>query len=559
MSGGSNVPPALTVQANGVAVLTDQYMNGLVQGGALLPQIRSFTGLSGMNVWMLGFAVPNDGGQGMFYWNASAIQADDGGVTTIQPNGALYGRWIRQDATAGAAALVTNIASLRAATSRTFSAAVAYVEGYYTGADGGEGMFWYASTDTSSADNGGTIIVDASNRRWYRETGGDPYSVKWFGATGNGATDDTSAIQSTVTSLPAAGGEVFFPAGTYKTSSAVAVVNSNISLAGVNNVASVIAPSSATANVFNFSGQFYEVSDLGVIPSVTSTGGVFFNFADGNVWLHRVFTNGGWSVLRFNGGAQTFVSDCLFDNFHQDGIAYTSGYGGLATLNNIEMNCSGGTNSGSAIICLSGDTFTWDNVHSQGCSTGAYIQTATSGSFIRNIFATNVLMDGAGSSTSAGSRWLINNSIGTDVQRVHLTNCWAGAGPSHGFEIFNVQECVLTACIAVDNARHGFLLTGTGNNAINLNGCTATGNSATSTGTYDGVHVDSGVSGFTIANGFYLPIGSAGATQGWGINIGTGASDHYVITGNQLWGNPTGALYNGGTGGNTYVAGNLTS
>ena len=92
---GSNIPPGLTVAANGQGVITDQWQNTAVQGGALLANLRAFVGISNMTVYMLGTTAPNDGGQGTFYWNATSIAADDGGVTTIQPNGLLTGRWIR--------------------------------------------------------------------------------------------------------------------------------------------------------------------------------------------------------------------------------------------------------------------------------------------------------------------------------------------------------------------------------------------------------------------------------------------------------------------------------
>ena len=92
---GSNIPPGLTVAANGQGIITDQWQNTAVQGGALLANLRAFVGISNMTVYMLGTTAPNDGGQGTFYWNATSIAADDGGVTTIQPNGLLTGRWIR--------------------------------------------------------------------------------------------------------------------------------------------------------------------------------------------------------------------------------------------------------------------------------------------------------------------------------------------------------------------------------------------------------------------------------------------------------------------------------
>ena len=64
-------------------------------------------------------------------------------------------------------------------------------------ADDIAGFFKYDPTDTTSIDNGGTIIVDASGRRWKRDYVGETM-VDWFGAVGNGVTNDSFQIQTAV-------------------------------------------------------------------------------------------------------------------------------------------------------------------------------------------------------------------------------------------------------------------------------------------------------------------------------------------------------------------------
>jgi hypothetical protein len=79
--------------------------------------------------------------------------------------------------------VVANIAALRAATSTTIPITNQYitVSGYYSNSDGGQGNFYLALTDTTSLDNGATIVVDASNRRWYRVWDGEKFFAAWAG------------------------------------------------------------------------------------------------------------------------------------------------------------------------------------------------------------------------------------------------------------------------------------------------------------------------------------------------------------------------------------------
>lgn len=73
------------------------------------------------------------------------------------------------------------------------------------------GFFQRDDADASSADNGGTIIVDASGRRWKRLFVGE-VNVKWFGAVGDGVTAAAAAIQAAINSGM---GSIYIPDGQY--------------------------------------------------------------------------------------------------------------------------------------------------------------------------------------------------------------------------------------------------------------------------------------------------------------------------------------------------------
>lgn len=92
--------PALTVQAQGQGVFNAADMNSRIMWATNVGNLRAFTGLGGMTVWLQGFAVPDDDGQGMFFYDPASTAPDDGGVTTIKPTGVTGpGAWIRQPIT----------------------------------------------------------------------------------------------------------------------------------------------------------------------------------------------------------------------------------------------------------------------------------------------------------------------------------------------------------------------------------------------------------------------------------------------------------------------------
>ena len=122
--------------------------------------------------------------------------------------------WIR----ANQPVVVTNISALRALDKTKIGYAI--TKGYHTAGDGGAGEYWYDSSDTTSADNGGTIITASDGGRWKLNVVGN-VTVKQFGAVGDGVTDDTISVQGAINTVKR--GTLYFPPGYYKITSTLNV------------------------------------------------------------------------------------------------------------------------------------------------------------------------------------------------------------------------------------------------------------------------------------------------------------------------------------------------
>ncbi|WP_368941437.1 phage tailspike protein [Citrobacter werkmanii] len=102
--------------------------------------------------------------------------------------------------------------------------------------DGGDGYFDIDPSDTSTADNGGTVLVDANGRRWKRRISDGVIHAEWFGMkadwNGTTGTDNAPAIKRAIAAMPAARGKVVLPAGEFMVGSLISVNRNNATLEG---------------------------------------------------------------------------------------------------------------------------------------------------------------------------------------------------------------------------------------------------------------------------------------------------------------------------------------
>lgn len=90
------------------------------------------------------------------------------------------------------------------------------VVGYWANGDGGGGIFSPDPDDTTSTDNGGTVIVDATGMRWKRTSDGPALAtIQMFGGKPDGTTPADDAIANLCTYAVAAGIPATIKGGPY--------------------------------------------------------------------------------------------------------------------------------------------------------------------------------------------------------------------------------------------------------------------------------------------------------------------------------------------------------
>lgn len=134
-----------------------------------------------------------------------------------------------------------------------------------------------------------------------------------YGAVGNGVADDQVAIDAAIAAASAAGGGiVFFPAGTYRHTSAI-IVPASVSLLGCGSSASIITTDHASQNgvTFNSAGSYAPQTVRGLRVGAAQT----------NTGIRCVVST----------GAKVKIEDCYFGGTNTDGYALSvSGNGSEA-------------------------------------------------------------------------------------------------------------------------------------------------------------------------------------------------------------------------------------
>lgn len=167
---------------------------------------------------------PSDsGGDGFYYqWLGAFPKNVPAGSTPANSGGVSATGWVAVPAS-GMIARVGNIEDLKRVNPR--SSGAVQTLGYYSAGDGGDGLYRYDVSDTTTAGNNGTVVVGLFGSRWKLVPSGQ-INVRQFGARGNGVSDDTAALQAAFNWASTVSSYLRAPAGIYRTTTTLKILNS---------------------------------------------------------------------------------------------------------------------------------------------------------------------------------------------------------------------------------------------------------------------------------------------------------------------------------------------
>lgn len=177
------------------------------------------------------------------------------------------------------------------------------VLGFSTPGDGGGGTFFYSADSVATANAGICVAPNSGSGRWLRVYNG-PISVAWFGAVGDGSTDDTTAISNAIAAGTHHSVILFEPKKQYRVTNQINIYGkTNLTLSGYG--ASITTDSSTNIRKFRFT---------------SCTGGSVRGLRFDGARIMSTPAALGEASVEIYSSSGVIVTDCIFDNLRGGGV-----------------------------------------------------------------------------------------------------------------------------------------------------------------------------------------------------------------------------------------------
>lgn len=377
-----------------------------------------------------------------------------------------------------------------------------------------------------SGTTGQVLTSTASGPAWQTPSSASLpwFNVKVYGAAGDGTTDDTAAVNSAIAAIPSAGGVLYFPAGTYKTSGGFTLAHPTLvrgdgmaAADGFTAGASTVQCTSTTASLFTVSAETATFADVALYCTVTPTAGagVTVNGSSSNqkCSFDRVSVYGFYINIDIQTGQASDLHNCLIvgpqlygvrlqDTLSTDAggtliegcdffagavnataaIEILSG-GGVRISNTTVVGSQSGTHFYTHAIertasCTTG-VFLVNNCSFESCLGSAIVLTQTAGNWHLNVLSN---LEIAYYTTPTADAIVVNASSTGELDDLAIANVVAYCGPSNTNHVVSLTNVNRAALVNIVNDGFSGILSQSGcANIVDLTGG-AGGGTVTSVG-----------------------------------------------------------------------------
>ena len=413
------------------------------------------------------------------------------------------------------------------------------------------------------------------------------FNVRDQGAVGDGAADDTGALIRTIGRVPASGGLVYLPHGTYRVTSTIAVARTNVWIFGSGPDATAIRlGDGANADVLAIDAGGCTVSNLTIDGNKahnSAGAGILVDAVAANEMLenatvrdlHVVRTKGAGIRIRSSPSGpvnrRSLVQSCVVDDTDSEGIAL------MATDQSIVASCFVSRTGNHGIISKQGDenTLIGNQVLQAGINKssgfahgiaidgnggvnpngrhrilGNYVFDACDAGIevadaVYDVVIEGNTVNGAGVGALAANRYGIyfGGSLAASTKGSIRGNTVTRAG-TNGIQVAGVSALARTSSLVIEgnlcyaNGENGIYLKSVDNFVVHGN---ASFNNDASAMEKDGIRLEGVWDGIVLGNRCYD--NQAAKTQAHGLGIVAGATNVLVAM-NDLSGNSIGAIGN---------------
>jgi len=264
--------------------------------------------------------------------------------------------------------------------------------------------------------------------------------VRSYGATGNGTTDDTAAIQKAADS----GDHVYFPKGTYLLHGTVSVTTAGQKFFGPGTIAFSAAGTRSNATIEMFSVAAEEVSFDGL------------TFDGKNATWSGAAPAHDWMLYFGTGSSRSRVTNCVFKNMSRPVGHLAAAIGVIGQASTIGVVVSGNqfkSMGGGAIFFQSADCIASSNfIDTCGDIAIAINSAEARGCIINGNTVLNMADQAAIAVEETAADWVISNNMIRNCQRAFQVLHVLTAGPTVGGGQFVNNEVInTTTTVAAEN------------------------------------------------------------------------------------------------------------